>query len=47
MTWDLYESIVETLEIMGDAELMASLRDAIEEVAEGETVDWEQAKKEL
>jgi hypothetical protein len=32
---------------MGDAELMASLREAIEEMVEGETVDWERAKKEL
>jgi antitoxin YefM len=47
MPWDLYESLVETLEIMGDADLMASLRDAIDELAEGETVDWERAKKEL
>jgi prevent-host-death family protein len=47
MPWELYESIVETLEIMGDEELMASLRLAIQEVAEGKTVPWEQVKKEL
>src|SRR5438309_8896749 len=42
MPWELYESIVETLEIMGDEELMASLRLAIQEVAEGKTIPWEQ-----
>src|SRR6266404_8768075 len=47
MPWELYESIVETLEIMGDEELMASLRLAIREVAEGKTIPWEQVKKEL
>ena len=47
MPWDLYESIIETLEIMGDAKLMASLKLAIQEVAEGKTVPWERVKKEL
>lgn len=47
MPWELYESIVETLEIMGDQELMASLRLAIQEVAEGKTIPWEQVKREL
>jgi prevent-host-death family protein len=47
MPWELYESIIETLEIMGDQELMASLKLAIKEVAQGKTVPWEQVKKEL
>jgi antitoxin YefM len=47
MPWELYESIIETLEIMGDQELMASLRVAIQEVAEGKTIPWEQVKREL
>lgn len=47
MPWELYESIIETLEIMGDQQLMASLRLAIEEVAEGKTIPWEQVKREL
>src|SRR6266404_5323868 len=47
MPWELYESIIETLEIMGDQQLMASLRSAIEEVAEGKTIPWEQVKREL
>jgi PHD/YefM family antitoxin component YafN of YafNO toxin-antitoxin module len=47
MPWELYESIIETLEIMGDQELMATLRLAIQEVAEGKTIPWEQVKREL
>jgi PHD/YefM family antitoxin component YafN of YafNO toxin-antitoxin module len=47
MRWDLYESIVETLEIMGDGELMAALRQGIKQVDAGEGISWEQAKREL
>ncbi len=47
LPWDLYESIVETLEILGDEELMAALRQGIKEADEGKAVSWEQAKKEL
>lgn len=47
MSWDLYESVMETLEIMADANLMDELRQAIEEVTRGEAVDWEKAQKEL
>ena len=32
MSWDLFESIIETLEIMGDPELMAELRASIEQL---------------
>jgi PHD/YefM family antitoxin component YafN of YafNO toxin-antitoxin module len=47
MPWDLYESILETIEIMGDEDLMADLRRAIGEISAGEAIDWERAKKEL
>ena len=47
MPWNLYEAIVETLEIMGDNELMAALRQSIKEIEEGKSIPWEQAKKEL
>lgn len=47
MPWEVYESVIETLEIMGDQELIASLRQSIQEVAEGKTIPWEQVKKEL
>lgn len=47
MPWDLYESIVETLEIMGDDTLMAALRRGIKEIEAGKGVSWKQAKREL
>jgi antitoxin YefM len=47
LPWDLYESIMETLEILGDEDLMAALRQSIKEVSEGKTVPWDRAKQEL
>ena len=47
MSWELCESIVETLEIMGDEDLMGAVRKGIREVAETEVVPWEQAQKAL
>lgn len=47
MPWELYETIIETLEIMGDEELMAALRQSIKEAAEGKTIPWETVKEEL
>jgi hypothetical protein len=47
MPWDLYESIAETLEIMGDDELMTALRQGIKEIQAGKGVSWEKAKREL
>lgn len=35
MPWDLFQSIVETMEIMGDAETMDALRRAIRDMQEG------------
>ena len=47
MPWELYESLVETLEIMGDEELMASLRRSIKEVNENKVIPWSRAKKKM
>ena len=47
MTWDLYEAIEETLEIMGDEDLMSALRQGIGEATEGKVTPWETVKKEL
>jgi len=47
MPWDLYESLVETLDIMGDAELMASLRQGIKDIEEGRTYSMEEVKRDL
>ena len=47
MPWELYESIIETLEVLGDEKLMAALQKSIEEIAAGKGVSWEKAKREL
>jgi prevent-host-death family protein len=47
MDFDLFETIRETLAIMGDPTLMKSLRASVREVAEGKTIPWDEAKKQL
>ena len=47
MPWELFESIVETMEIMGDAEMMETLRRSIRDVQEGNLVSIEEGKAEL
>ena len=47
MPWELFESIMETLEIMGDADMMNAFRESIEDVREGSLIPLEQVKAEL
>lgn len=47
MPWELYEAVAETLEVMGDKELMAQLRQSIEELDSGTLISWQDARKEL
>jgi len=47
MTWDDYESIMETLEVLSDSDAMEQLRRAMEDVKAGRTIPWEKAKKRL
>jgi PHD/YefM family antitoxin component YafN of YafNO toxin-antitoxin module len=47
MPWELYEAITETLEILGDAEQTALLRQSIEDLAAGRTRAWDDIKAEL
>lgn len=47
MPWELYEAVSETLEVMGDKELMAQLRQSIQEMDSGTLIFWQDAKKEL
>ncbi len=47
MSWELYESLIETMEIMSDPELMATLRKSIREIEEGKGIPWEIAREEL
>ena len=47
LPWDLYESIVETLEVLSDEELTAALRQGIREIAAGKGIPWERVKRTL
>ncbi len=42
LPWELYEVIIETLEVMGDADLMAALRQSAEDVAAGRTLSLDE-----
>ena len=41
------DSLLETLEVMKDEELMAAIRRGIQELAEGKGIPWEEVKREL
>jgi PHD/YefM family antitoxin component YafN of YafNO toxin-antitoxin module len=47
INWDLYEAIVETLEIVADPEAMDALRRSIAEVAEGRAIPESEVAGEL
>ena len=47
MSAEEYESIMETMEIMGDPKLMSDIKKAEEEYKKGEYVTWEDLKKDL
>jgi antitoxin YefM len=47
MTWEDYQAILETLEILSDDEAVEQLRNSIKEVKEKKTIPWEKAKARL
>jgi antitoxin YefM len=47
MPWELYEALVETLDILGDEDLMRELRHSLREAEEGELIPWDTIKEEL
>lgn len=47
MTWDDYQAILETMEILSDKEAVVQLRRSIKEVKEGKTIPWKEAKARL
>jgi antitoxin YefM len=47
MTWEDYQAMIETLEIMSDDESVEQLRRSIKEVKEKKTIPWEMAKAQL
>ena len=47
MSWDLYQSMVETMDIMSDPELVAQIRKGIADIEAGRVIPWEEAVKKL
>ena len=47
LPWDLYESMVETMEIMADKDLMKNVRRGIKEYKAGKGIALDEAKKRL
>jgi PHD/YefM family antitoxin component YafN of YafNO toxin-antitoxin module len=47
LPYELYETLEETLEIMGDSELMEKLRQSIKEIAEGRYLTQEEVEKSI
>ena len=47
LSWDLYEAIIETLEILEDETLMTALRQSLQDLEAGRTSSMEEVKREL
>ncbi len=47
ISWDLYEGIMETLDVLGDAALVKKLRKSLREAEQGKTLSWNAAKARL
>jgi antitoxin YefM len=47
MTWEDYQAILETLEILSDNDAVEQLCRSIREVKEGKTIRWKDAKARL
>ncbi len=45
--YEMYESIIESLEIMSDPELMAQLRQSLREARSGDVIDLDEVEREL
>lgn len=47
LPWELYEAIFDTLEIMGDEDLIRTLREGIKDIQGRKGVPWERSRSEL
>lgn len=47
LPWEFYETIVETLDILGDPEMVSALRASLEDIKHGRVVSNAEAKKRL
>jgi len=45
--WELFESITETLEIMGDSTLINLVRQGVKDLKQGKGISWEKAKRQI
>lgn len=47
LPWELYESLLETMDILSDEDLMNSLRKSLQQAKEGHLIPWQKVKEEL
>ena len=47
LSWELFDAMVETLELLADTELMAMRAKSEGEIQKGKAISWEDAKAEL
>jgi antitoxin YefM len=45
LPWEMYETLLETLEVLGDPELMETLRRSLRELEQGQAIPWEEAER--
>ncbi|HEY3396465.1 MAG TPA: type II toxin-antitoxin system Phd/YefM family antitoxin [Armatimonadota bacterium] len=45
--WEMYEGLLETMEVLGDPEMMASIRASLREIAAGRTYTSAEARRKL
>jgi len=47
MSWDLYEGLLETIEILADKDLMGNLKKGLDDIQSGRTYTLEESRKRL
>ncbi len=47
MSWELYEGLLETIEILADAKLMSDIKKGIKDIESGKTYTIEESRKRL
>ena len=47
LSWEAYESLIETLEILSDPEMMEAIRQGEIDIEKGDVIDWEDFKRTL
>ena len=47
LPWEFYESLIETLEILGDPEMVTALRESLDDLKRGRVMSHAEAKKRL